>query len=157
MRSDLTRRGLLQFGGAVAATSAAAPSAGRALAAAPAMTGLLNTTVERVERITLTVPFRDLPAPHMHRGRAGNWKYVEVCKVHLKCGVTGFGENIQYFVENSGDDAKVVGRNAAELMWDDSHGTGLQQALFDAVARRNEPGGEAFIRADVLSDAQGNQ
>ena len=138
MRSDLTRRGLLQFGGAVAATSAAAPSAGRALAAAPAMTGLLNTTVERVERITLTVPFRDLPAPHMHRGRAGNWKYVEVCKVHLKCGVTGFGENIQYFVENSGDDAKVVGRNAAELMWDDSHGTGLQQALFDAVARAND-------------------
>lgn len=131
----MTRRQLLS---ATGLTATAAASAFRPATAAPAITGLLDTTVERVERITITNPFRDTPAPHMNRTTAGNWKYNEIIKVHLKCGVSGFGENIQYFLENSGDEARVIGRKATDLMWDDSHGTGLQQALFDAVGRAND-------------------
>jgi hypothetical protein len=33
---------------------------------------------------------------------------------------------------------RVTGANAAEHMWDDSMGSGLQVALFDAVARTND-------------------
>ena len=141
MKKLPARRELLQASAAVGALAMTAPLARAGVAArasAPALAGLLDTTVTKVERTTLTVPFRDVPRPHMERNRSGNWKHIEVCKVHLKCGVSGIGENIQYFLENSGDDRKVIGRNAAELMWDDSHGTGLQQALFDAVAKAND-------------------
>ena len=68
------------LGSAAVATLATAAKPDR-LNAAPAITGLLDTTVERVERITITVPFRDTPAPHMHRNRAGNWTYNEIVRV----------------------------------------------------------------------------
>jgi len=133
----MTRRQILSTTGLAAAGAAALPRSAPAIAA-PAIIGLLDTTVERVERITITNPFRETPAPHMNRNRSGNWKYNEIVKVHLKCGVSGFGENIQYFLEPTGDDARVIGKKAAEEMWDDSHFTGLQQALFDAVGRAND-------------------
>ena len=134
----MTRRQILTSAAANTAAATAAVSKPTRLNAAQAITGLLDTTIERVERITITVPFRDVPAPHMHRTNAGNWTYNEIVKVHLKCGVSGFGENIQYFLENSGDDSRVIGKRAAAEMWDDSHGTGLQQAMFDAVGRAND-------------------
>jgi galactonate dehydratase len=106
--------------------------------AAPGITGLLNTAVKKVDRYWLNVPFRPLPGRHMLRSRANNWTHIEICKITLECGVVGIGENNQYFLENRGEDRKVVGRNAAELMWDDSLGNGFQQALFDAVGKVNE-------------------
>ena len=65
-----------------------------------------------------------------HEGRRFNTLY----KVHLGNGVIGVGEG------KSGRDAlkRVSGVNAAEHMWDDSLGSGLQMALFDAVAKTND-------------------
>jgi len=106
--------------------------------AAPAIARRLDTTVRKVERIYLNVPFRDLPRRHMMRTRAINWTYVEVCKVTLGCGVVGIGEVIQYFLETRGEDRQVLGRDAAEVMWDDKLGSGLQGAMLDAVAQVND-------------------
>ena len=81
--------------------------------AAPAISRRLDTTVQKIERIHLNVPFRDVPSRHMVRTTAINWTYVEVCKVTLGCGVVGIGEVVQYFVERRGEDRQVLGRDAS--------------------------------------------
>jgi galactonate dehydratase len=50
----------------------------------------------------------------------------------------GFGETLLYYtwgVTQDNDVERVRGKNAADVMWDDELGAGLQMALFDAVAR----------------------
>ena len=54
------------------------------------------------------------------------------------CGVVGFGETMVYYTWGRVSESavqRVMGRSAAEHMWDDSLGAGLQMALFDAVAK----------------------
>jgi len=100
----------------------------------------MNLTVKNVERIPVSVPFREIPARNMVR-ELPHWTLFEICKVTLECGVTGFGETMQYYTWGTVSDAaiaRVTGRNAAECMWDDSLGAGLQMALFDAVGRATE-------------------
>jgi galactonate dehydratase len=100
----------------------------------------MNLNVKSVERIPVSVPFREVPARNMVR-ELPHWTLFEICKVSLECGVTGFGETMQYYtfatVSEDGI-ARVAGRNAAEVMWDDGLGAGLQMALFDAVGRAME-------------------
>jgi galactonate dehydratase len=70
-----------------------------------------------------------------------HWQYSEVCEVTLACGKTGFGETLLFYTWGKTEDPDVeraLGTNAAELMWDDSLGAGLQMALFDAVAKAND-------------------
>ena len=100
----------------------------------------MNLTVSKIERIWIDVPFRALPAKHMVR-ELPHWTLFEISLVTLKCGVTGFGETMCYYTWGTvGDDdvGRVTGRNAAECMWDDSLGAGLQMALFDAVGRATD-------------------
>jgi L-alanine-DL-glutamate epimerase-like enolase superfamily enzyme len=100
----------------------------------------MNLSVKSVERIPVSVPFREVPARNMVR-ELPHWTLFEICKVTLECGVTGFGETMQYYTWRTVTDADVertVGRNAAELMWDDTLGAGLQMALFDAVGRATD-------------------
>ena len=106
--------------------------------AAVAVSGRLDMTVRKVEHIYLHVPFRERPGRHMRRNHTSNWAYVEIIKLTLGCGVVGIGENIQYFNDDDLLDRAVLGRNAAELMWNDALGFGFQQALLDAVARTND-------------------
>jgi galactonate dehydratase len=98
---------------------------------------MLSAAVKDVERTWVKVPFRPLPARHMIREN-NHWTYVEICKVRLACGVQGFGETMPChtwgFVTDDEVD-RVVGREATEMMWDDSVGSGIQQALFDAVGK----------------------
>lgn len=57
-----------------------------------------------------------------------------VCRVTLRNGIVGFGEG-------GVDDARAArlfGQDPSEAMWDDALGTGLQMALFDAVARARD-------------------
>ena len=145
VESRLSRRRMLGSGVAAATGLAGAMSVGMrrqsARAAeklAPAIAGQLDTTVRKIERIQLNVPFRDLPRLHMRRTRAINWTYIEVCRITLGCGAVGIGEVVQYFLEPRGDNRRVLGRDAAELMWDDTLGSGLQGALLDAVAKVND-------------------
>ena len=100
----------------------------------------MNIDVTHVERIPISVPFREVPARNMIR-EMPHWTLFEICKVTLACGVVGFGETMQYYTQGRLSDEKVaraMGKNAAELMWDDSLGWGLQMALFDAVGKAND-------------------
>ena len=106
----------------------------RSAVAAPATTDL---TVTKIDRVTVKVPFRPVPARNMAR-ELPHWKYSEICTVRLASGQLGHGETLLYYTPAAVSEEavqRVQGRNAASLMWDDSLGTGLQMALFDAVAR----------------------
>lgn len=93
--------------------------------------------VSDVERTTVEVPFRETPKPHMNR-MLPDWRYFEVCRVELACGVRGYGETMLFYPwEETTDDnvARVRDDTATSHMWDDGVGSGLQIALFDAVGR----------------------
>ena len=93
--------------------------------------------VENIERTTVRLPYRTIPRRAMDR-ELPHWRYVEVFQVHLKSGQIGLGETLLYYtwgVSDDSDVARVMHKNAAGLMWDDSLGAGLQMAMFDAVAK----------------------
>lgn len=93
--------------------------------------------VSDVERTTVEVPFRETPKAHMDR-MLPDWRYFEICRVELACGATGYGETMLFYPweETTDEDvARVLDDMATSHMWDDSVGSGLQIALFDAVGR----------------------
>ncbi len=97
----------------------------------------MDLTVVDVERTWVELPFREVPGRHMIR-ELPHWTLFEICTVKLACGVSGFGETMCYYTWGNVTDetvAKTRGKNAAESMWDDSLGAGLQMALFDAVGK----------------------
>ena len=63
---------------------------------AAAITAPLNLAVKKVERTWVNIPFRAVPARNMIR-ELPHWTIFEICKVTLACGVTGFGETMQYY------------------------------------------------------------
>lgn len=96
--------------------------------------------IEKIDRTTVHVPFREIPDRAMSR-EIPHWRYSEIVEVHLKGGRVGFGETLLYYTWGATSDenvASVLGKNAASVMWDDSLGAGLQIALFDAVAKACE-------------------
>ncbi len=131
---NLSRRGLLL-------STAAAGQAPIPLAAqpAPAVKGSPDVTVRKVDRKWIRIPFRPVPARNMNR-ELPQWTVFEICQVTLGNGVVGFGETMVYYTWGRVSDEavkRVIGRSAAESMWDDSLGCGLQMALFDAVGKAN--------------------
>ena len=73
----------------------------------------------------------------MRRGLA-DWALSELCKVTTDTGLVGWGETLPHYTWGVVTDAGVeraMGANPAELLWDDSLGAGLQQALFDVVGK----------------------
>lgn len=139
MAKMTSRRKFFLQSGLGAAGALAAAESRPVFGAAPALVGGSNTDVKTVERIWVDVPFRPIPKKHMHRERPG-WTLFEVTKTTLANGVVGFGEAMVQYGGRPLDDAtigRVSGRPAAESMWDDSIGHGLQMALFDAVGKTN--------------------
>ena len=94
--------------------------------------------VTDIRRRTVRLPYRDAPRRAMDR-ELPHWRYAEVFEVELSGGAVGIGEGLLYYTWHATRDEyvrKAIGKNAAEIMWDDYHlGAGLQMALFDAVAR----------------------
>ena len=93
--------------------------------------------IAKIDRVTVEVPFRPTPARNMAR-ELPHWKFAEIFTVELQSGHQGHGETLLYYtwgVSTDEDVQRALGKNAAELMWDDSLGAGLQMALFDAVAK----------------------
>ncbi len=135
--SHIHRRGFLQTGLtglAGLSLSSAFSSAGFALE--PSKTDP-KLTIEKIDRTTVRVPFREIPERAMDR-ELPHWRYSEVFEVRLKGGQVGFGETLLYYTWGATEDddvARALGKNAASLMWDDTLGAGLQMALFDAVAK----------------------
>jgi L-alanine-DL-glutamate epimerase-like enolase superfamily enzyme len=106
----------------------------------PDREGAVTLTVEAVDRTTVELPYREVPAEHLFRTRPA-WNYFEVFEVALSDGTVGHGETMLYYTWGETTDAAVdraLGRNAASLLWDESLGAGLQMALFDAVGRALE-------------------
>jgi L-alanine-DL-glutamate epimerase-like enolase superfamily enzyme len=92
--------------------------------------------IAKIERVTVKVPFRETPQRNMFR-EIPHWMYSEIFTVTLKSGHVGHGETLLYYTWGASTDEDVhqaQGKNAVELMWDDELGSGLQMALFDAVA-----------------------
>lgn len=126
------RRRFLKAGLAVTAAGCVARTT-PTVAAPPAH----DLTITKIDRVTVEVPYRAVPQRNMAR-ELPHWKYSEIFTVELQCGQRGHGETLLYYtwgVTTDEDVARAQGKNAADLMWDDSLGAGLQMALFDAVAR----------------------
>lgn len=73
----------------------------------------------------------------MRRGLA-DWALSELCKVTTDTGLVGWGETLPHYTWGVVTDAGVeraLGANPSDLLWDDSLGAGLQQALFDLVGQ----------------------
>ncbi|MDP7019994.1 MAG: enolase C-terminal domain-like protein [Pirellulaceae bacterium] len=127
-----TRRRFIQSG--LAAVAAGYTAFSRDAVALPPAHDL---RVAKIDRVTVKVPYRPVPARNMAR-ELPHWKYSEIFTVHLQSGHQGFGETLLYYTWGATGDRDVdraLGSNAVEIMWDDSLGAGLQMALFDAVAR----------------------
>ncbi len=98
---------------------------------------IMDLHVVNIEITTVNLPFREIPARNMIR-EIPHWTIFEVCKVTLHGGTVGWGESMQFYTWGRTTEEAVRrawGKNAADLMWDDSLGAGLQIALFDAVAK----------------------
>jgi L-alanine-DL-glutamate epimerase-like enolase superfamily enzyme len=99
----------------------------------------MDTTVERIDRTPIEVPFTDSAAPNMHR-HLPQWSYFEIIEVELADGNVGYADDMLFYGWGSVDEEDVeraLGANAVEALWDDSLGS-LQIALFDAVARTHD-------------------
>ena len=135
-----TRRQLLSAGMVAAPTMLVAPALALNSRPVIAAIGEKHLRVVDIQRTTVRLPFRDAPRRAMDR-ELPHWRYVEVFEVRLSSGVIGVGETLLYYTWGVSDDDDVrraMGSNAADLMWDDSLGAGLQIALFDAVAKTCE-------------------
>ena len=135
-----TRRGLFKSAAAGAAGMAGGATTGVGVAmAAPAIATGLDLTVKNIVSTWVRVLFRPVPARNMIR-ELPHWTIFVIYKVTLACGVVGYGETMQYYTWGTVKDeaiARVTNHNAADFMWDDSVGCGLQMALFDAVGKAN--------------------
>jgi len=93
--------------------------------------------IKRIDRTTVKFPYREVPGRHMAR-ELPHWAWSEIVEVELESGRTGFGETLLYYTWGATQDDDVErarGQNAADLLWRDDLGAGLQMALFDAVAK----------------------
>lgn len=94
--------------------------------------------VVEVERIPLTVPFRERVARWNDLVVHG-WSDVEVLRVVTEDpDVVGWGETLRRYTWQTVSDeaiARTIGANPAELVADDSLGAGLQMALYDALGK----------------------
>ncbi len=88
-----------------------------------------------VQVFTLDVPYTSLANQHLPYWIPG-WRIVQVCKITLDTGVVGWGESGLHSSRIPEDiAARLVGRAAGELLWQDQLGIGGQMALFDAVGK----------------------
>ena len=135
---DFRRRDFLKAGVAGMVTAGSAVSLfGESEVRLPVRRDLV---ISKIERMTVRVPYRPAPARNMAR-ELPHWMYSEIVKVHLNSGFVGVGETLLYYtwgVTRDEDVKRAVGKNAAELMWDDELGAGLQMALFDAVGKASD-------------------
>ena len=111
-------------------------------------------TVQSIDRVTLRVPFRKTPRRSMER-ELPHWRYSEICTVTLASGKKGHGETMLYYtwgVTEDDDVKRAIGKNAREIMRDDSLGAGLQMALFDAVGKTLDEPVHALLATEKLYD-----
>jgi L-alanine-DL-glutamate epimerase-like enolase superfamily enzyme len=98
----------------------------------------MHLRVDDVERIVLNVPFRERCRP-WNEILVGQFGVIEICRVTTNVPeIVGYGETLLHYTwERVSDQSvkRVVGRNPAEFLFDDSLGAGLQIALLDLVGK----------------------
>ena len=107
----LTRR---QFLGAAAAAPLVfhPPSLRAAIGRFPSSRAFL---IERIDRTTVRVPYREAPRRAMNR-ELPHWRYSEIVQVKLKSGHVGIGETLIWYTWGRTTDEAVkraMGKNAA--------------------------------------------
>ena len=95
-----------------------------------------------VELTFLDVPFTAHTNQHMQYWLP-NWRIVQLCKITLSNGVVGWGETIPNYTwakvpENI--EKQIVGKEAADLLWQDHLGAGVQEFCHHLNGKRREPG-----------------
>ncbi|MBN1641981.1 MAG: enolase [Anaerolineae bacterium] len=98
----------------------------------------LRLKITDLERIVVDVPFTERCQTWNAR-EIWQWRISEVIRVRTDVpDLVGYGETILHYTWGRvPDDARerVVGRNPADLLGDDSLGAGLQMALYDLVGK----------------------
>lgn len=93
--------------------------------------------IVRIDQIPFEMPFHNIPDNYMSWMRP-QWRYFELVEVELESGHIGHGETMLFYTwgkSTSADADSALGKNAADLLWDDSLGSGIQMAVFDAVGK----------------------
>jgi L-alanine-DL-glutamate epimerase-like enolase superfamily enzyme len=93
--------------------------------------------ITQIELLHLDVPFTPYSNQHMQYWLP-HWRISQLCKITLENGVVGWGETIPNYTWAKVPDKiaeRVVGWEAADLLWEDDLGAGVQMALFDAVGK----------------------
>ena len=93
--------------------------------------------VAKLELTHLDVPFTPHTNQHLQYWLP-HWRIVQICKLTMDNGVVAWGETIPNYTwakVPADVEERVIGRPAAELMWQDDLGAGVQMALFDAVGK----------------------
>jgi L-alanine-DL-glutamate epimerase-like enolase superfamily enzyme len=93
--------------------------------------------VQSIEFIHLDLPFTEQTNLHMQYWLP-HFRIFQICKITLDNGIVGWGETMPNYTVSkvpAGVEARVVGGEAAALLWQDDLGAGVQMALFDAVGK----------------------
>lgn len=93
--------------------------------------------ISQVEFIHLDIPFTPYTNEHMQYWLP-HWRISQICKITLENGIVGWGETLPNYTWSKvpeGVEEQLIGRPAAELLWRDELGAGVQMALFDAVGK----------------------
>ena len=101
------------------------------------------------ETTNLHLPFTPQGNKHLQYWIPG-WRNVQLCKVTLENGTFGWGETLPHATHAqvpADIEERIVGEEAAGLLWHDDLGAGLQLALFDAVGKN-----ENVAACDLLGE-----
>ncbi len=93
--------------------------------------------IKEIELTFLDVPFTRHSNEHLQYWLP-QWRIIQICRLTMENGIVGWGETVHNYTWAQVPDQienRIRNRPAAELMWDDSLGAGVQMALFDAVAK----------------------
>jgi galactonate dehydratase len=93
--------------------------------------------VKSIEFTLVDIPYLPETGKHVNYWLPHHRNF-QICKLTLDNGVVGWGETMPNYTVGkvpADIEARVIGREAAELMWQDALGAGVQMALFDAVGK----------------------
>jgi L-alanine-DL-glutamate epimerase-like enolase superfamily enzyme len=97
----------------------------------------MAVTITEVEQSLHVVPFTEHHELHMTR-LSGDWRIVQICRIHTDAGHTGIGETVdEYTWGRPASDlkAKLVGTDPHDHLWDSSLGAGPEMALWDLAGK----------------------
>jgi len=104
-----------------------------------------------IELINLDLPFTAHTNQHM-RYWLPHWRISQVCKITCDDGVVGWGETIPNYtwarVPPDIED-RIIGQRAADLLWQDDLGAGVQMALFDALGKALDVPAHSLLGSQV--------